>query len=239
MSWKKTTAYFFFQSLRYAQGWKSLQGHLAYYRRWRKFLSAGRSGLGDQLPWLNFPALDLLERAITPGFKVFEYGGGGSTLFFCKRAGEVKTVEDDPAWLDGIKDQVEKNGWRHWQGWLIEPERRAGLETADPANPLHFSSSHKLRKGYSYEKYARAIDPFPDEYFDLILVDGRSRPSCIRQAIPHLKTGGLLVVDNTERPHYLKAFREQILTQFDTLTDQRAPIGYTPDFVRTSIFRKK
>ncbi len=91
----------------------------------------------------------------------------------------------------------------------------------------------------SYEKYARAIDAFPKDHFDIILVDGRARPSCFQQAIPHLKSNGLLVIDNTERHYYLGSFQEIIHEKFMVELDIYCPVGYTPDFTKTTILRKR
>jgi predicted O-methyltransferase YrrM len=97
----------------------------------------------------------------------------------------------------------------------------------------------KEHAGSSFEKYAKTIQQFPTEYFDLVLVDGRARPSCIQQSLPYLKHGGLLVVDNTERSYYLEPFTEILKSEFDVLEDRMAPVSYTPDFTRTSIFRRR
>src|SRR3990167_4328675 len=53
--------------------------------------------------------------------------------------------------------------------------------------------------------YYSIANLFPDEYFDLILVDGRNRKGCILHAIRTLKRGGVLMLDNAERPYYKKA----------------------------------
>lgn len=47
------------------------------------------------------------------------------------------------------------------------------------------------------------IKKFPDNYFDIVLVDGRSRPSCLFHSLNKVKKGGLLVLDNAEREYYL------------------------------------
>lgn len=47
--------------------------------------------------------------------------------------------------------------------------------------------------------YVAKIHEFPPEYFDLVSVDGFQRHECCRAALGHLKTGGLLLVDNTDK----------------------------------------
>jgi|SRR5208283_1349601 hypothetical protein len=47
--------------------------------------------------------------------------------------------------------------------------------------------------------YVAKIHEFPAGYFDLVSVDGFQRQECCRAALRHLKTGGLLVLDNTDK----------------------------------------
>ncbi len=47
--------------------------------------------------------------------------------------------------------------------------------------------------------YVSKIHDFPAGYFDLVSVDGSQRHECCRAALGHLKTGGLLLVDNTDK----------------------------------------
>mgnify|MGYP002282580474 CR=1 FL=1 len=41
---------------------------------------------------------------------------------------------------------------------------------------------------------------------DLILVDGRARPECLFMSLDKLKSGGLMVLDNSERERYSIVF---------------------------------
>lgn len=239
MSWKNTLPFFAWQTLRYARNAAQFGQLWSYRQRWSDSFRPDRNSVADELPWINFPALEFLERQLRPEYKVFEFGGGGSTLFFCKNVAEVATVEDHSEWFDILTRTVSDKGYRNWKGFLIPAEPLTDSRTPrSPEDPAAFSSKAKGMEHMSFEKYARAIDPFPADYFDVILVDGRSRPSCIRQALPHLKTGGFLVVDNTERPYYLAAFKEVIASRFHVEVNQFAPVAYTPDFTQTTILRR-
>ncbi|MCB9354209.1 MAG: hypothetical protein H6575_06550 [Lewinellaceae bacterium] len=240
MSWKKTILYFTWQSVRYAHSWSHFMQIWSYRERWQQSFNPGRNSVADALPWINFPALEFLERHLRPENIVFEFGGGGSTLFFCKNVAEVATVEDHPEWFDILTKTVKAQGWQNWKGYMVPAEDLPEGQTAGaPQDPAAFSSNAKGMEQKSFEKYARTINQYPGEYFDLVLVDGRARPACINQALPHLKKGGYLVVDNTERAYYLAAFHELIREQFEVETDMFAPVAYTPDFTKTTILRKK
>lgn len=238
MSWKKSLPFFAWQSVRYAHSWAQLLHLWSYRKRWKESFGSNRNSVADELPWLNFPAVDYLQKNIRPEYRVFEFGGGGSTLFFCKNVAEVATVEDHQGWFDTLTQTVRAKGYKNWKGFFVSPEPLREGKPRSKQNPDDFSSGAKGMENLSFEKYARTIDQFPPAYFDLVLVDGRARPSCIQQAMPHLKPGGLLVVDNTERPYYLAHFQKVISENYKVELDDRAPVAYTPDFTRTTILRK-
>jgi hypothetical protein len=240
MSWKKTLPYFAWQSLLYARNFKGLLQIWRYRDRWSRSFDLGRNSVNDELPWLNFAAIDYLQQQPLADSKVFEFGGGGSTLFFCKKRADVTTVEDNAEWFKILTNNVAGKGYQQWKGFFVQPEPYTGnTKQRLPENPEDFMSGGAGLGHLSYEQYARSIDPFPEAYFDIILIVGRARPSCIQQAIPHLKPNGLLIVDNTERPYYLMRFSEIIAENFSVEMDTRGPVGYSPDFTGTTILRKK
>lgn len=239
MAWKKSLAFFAWQSIRYAQSLDHFKKIWSYYSRWKDSFAPERNSINDELPWINYLAIECLEKQIRPEFKVFEYGRGGSTLFFSKNVAEVATVEDNQDWFKTLNDIVASKNIKHWKGFFIQPEPVSNGQERSYTNPNDYKSRMKEHAGSSFEKYAKTIQQFPTEYFDLVLVDGRARPSCIQQSLPYLKHGGLLVVDNTERSYYLEPFTEILKSEFDVLEDRMAPVSYTPDFTRTSIFRRR
>jgi hypothetical protein len=86
-----------------------------------------------------------------------------------------------------------------------------------------------------FESYVKSIDQYDEEYFDIILVDGRSRPSCVIKAIPKLKNEGLLIVDNSERKAYKSALDR--LDGWDTRSFF-GPVYCYDLFSETTIFKK-
>jgi predicted O-methyltransferase YrrM len=57
----------------------------------------------------------------------------------------------------------------------------------------------------SYRAYVQAIDSYVDESFDLVLIDGRERVQCVEHAMPKVRHGGWLVLDDTDRERYAGA----------------------------------
>ncbi len=53
--------------------------------------------------------------------------------------------------------------------------------------------------------YDRRIARFVDE-FDVVVVDGRDRIACAKQAVPALKADGVIIWDNSDRPEYQEGY---------------------------------
>jgi hypothetical protein len=150
-------------------------------------------------PWLVFDAVDFLDSLVLEGRRVFEYGSGGSTLYWCARRMHCVSVEHDPGWHEGVARRLE--GIPSVDYRLVEPEPDGGA-AGDVADPDGYRSSDERFVGHVFRRYAMQIDPFPDGSFDVVLVDGRARPSCLRHAAPKVKRGGFLILDNAERGYY-------------------------------------
>jgi len=58
-------------------------------------------------PWLTLGAIIELENlVVTLDFNVLELGSGGSTVFFSKRCGHVKSYEHDASWAEKVKGKL-------------------------------------------------------------------------------------------------------------------------------------
>jgi hypothetical protein len=110
------------------------------------------------------------------------------------------------------------------------------VESPSASDPDHYSSGGT--KDVNYKNYASLIDYYPDEYFDIVLVDGRSRPACIKHAAPKLKKGGLMVLDNADRSYYLGSEVRKILSQYSLLLSTKGVSPYCLFFTQTNIWEK-
>ena len=215
-----------------------LQNVSSYFFRWLKSLKKEASSVNDERPWITFKAIDFLSQHLERSHKVFEYGGGGSTLFFLNRVAEVITVEHSREWFDILQKMIHKKGMKNWTGQFVSPEKVDLVLSPDISDPDHYTSDDDPSKGYNYKAYASVIDTYPDAYFDCVLVDGRSRPSCIKHALAKIRTGGYLVLDNSDRDYYLSRISKAIAADFKVEVDQFAPCPYLPDFTKTTIWKK-
>ena len=103
-----TTLKLFYHYIRIGKAKGTYLGQLKYFFQWQKSLQPGSTSVIDEQPWITFDAIRFLQKAVTIQSKVFEYGGGGSTLFFVKRAGEVITVEHDKEWSKILTGMIKK-----------------------------------------------------------------------------------------------------------------------------------
>lgn len=239
MAWQRTAPYFYWQALRYARNWTHFRRMIACFSEWKAALRPGRNSVADERAWITFAALDYLDKWLRPTQRVFEYGGGGSTLFFCKRVGFVATVEHDGQWFDILTEKIKEKNYSNWEGVFIPGQPVMDGSPPRPADPDAFRSGGQGFENQSFEAYAKAITRYAPASFDLILVDGRARPSCIQQALPYLQPGGLLVIDNAERDYYTVAFKEVFSKQFEPVLTDYSPGPYAAIFTITLVLVKK
>jgi hypothetical protein len=192
--------------------------------------------LKNKLPWLVYDAINYLKIMNLEGKKVFEYGSGGSTLFWLSQNTICVSIEHDPNWYTLLRSQTQPNSLIDYR--LVLPKKvETSLERLDPADPNHYISNNVDYYGYSFINYVSEIDTFPDGYFDVVLIDGRARPSCIKHSVRKIKGGGLIILDNSDREYYLRK-TNHYFTDFNKLDF----CGVAPTInyqIKTSIFIRK
>lgn len=157
-------------------------------------------------PWITCDAYDYLRKRLPQGARVFEYGSGGSTLFWKHRGAALVSVEHDREWYETVRRRLGNSPGVDYR--LVPPEQRAGGGNgADPSEPRDYASDDTRYAGLSFRNYVSQIDAFPDASFDVLLIDGRARPSCIMHGGGKVRIGGFLVLDNADRSYYTEKVR--------------------------------
>jgi hypothetical protein len=190
------------------------QGYLA-KRGWFDSLEGMPRDQNGFIPMITYPSFRQLARIVKPEWRVFEYGCGGSSLWWAANVKEVISVEHDAAWASRIAADAPPN--------LKVIARTAGeacsLERQDavakflahpPELPLSHKDSHNVMHGLVTEPfvaYATEIVEHPRESFDAIVVDGMARVMCAWLATRYLKPDGVIVFDNSDRWQYNAAYR--------------------------------
>lgn len=151
-------------------------GALAQYG-WRRSVreQSAVDAAGQPLPWIAYPAIDLLARRTTRDLRVFEYGCGQSTLWWAARVATLAGVEHDADWFAKVRAKVPPQV-RLYQVLLVD--------------------------GGDYCRTAARAAQDAGGAWDVIVIDGRDRVNCMRHALAALSARGVIVVDNTDRPQY-------------------------------------
>jgi hypothetical protein len=154
--------------------------------------------LGPDIAWpfYTYEATLFLIPRMRQEYNVFEWGCGGSTAFYARWCGHVHAVEHDFHWFDQVRNETDLDVVN------IKPQSVEGIEEykISKTSPESYASWIKGER-YWFENYVRHIDEVGGS-FDVIAIDGHARPACIRHALPHLKPGGYLVLDNSELEWY-------------------------------------
>ncbi len=189
----------------------------------------------SDLPWLTFDAVRFLKERLPIHPYVLEYGSGASTAFWLKRGGRCVSIEHDAAFFERLGRRLGHAASLDYR--LRPPEPDPSDLPMDPSDPHQYRSSDPRYRDVSFRKYSSEADVFPDASFDVVLVDGRARPSCILHGAPKVKPGGYLILDNADRPYYT-ARTASILQGFTRHTFPGAgPFG--PWFWETDIYERQ
>jgi len=186
-------------------------------------------------PWLVFDAIDYLDSLPLNGKRVFEYGSGGSTLYWLSRNMVCVSVEHDPSWFNFVHTHLQASSKIDYR--LITPQRLISSKSPDVSDPLLYLSDDINFIGHNFKNYASQIDDFSNEYFDVVLIDGRARPSCIMHSISKVKINGLLVLDNADRVYYTESIRHLFCNYICLPFYGVGPTGY--QMWQTNIYVRK
>jgi predicted O-methyltransferase YrrM len=182
-------------------------GWLHYPAAWWR----ARRGSTPERPWIVPAAIGWLRRRMRSDWSVLELGAGRSTPWFARRANRVISIEDNEFWAEQTRERL----------------REQGLENVD------------LRVG-PVEELPETVAALPDTTFDLVVVDfleapAVSRVDALKPAMKKVMPGGLLLLDDSDRPGYAEAF--ELLTgwrfrRFVGVKDE------WPEACETGIFRR-
>ena len=189
----------------------SVMDSVRLYPKWAACFGDDISPLALGLPWITFSAISYLESNLKSSDLVFEYGSGGSTTFFSKYCKFVESVDHDQEWETLVQKYLVENGISNVSLRFIP-----GTPTSEPMGDTSDSDCYRsLTYGTRYadltfENYVKSIDQFPDDHFDVVLVDGRARPACFRRSERHVKPGGMIILDNSDRKTYTRIQDEAV-----------------------------
>lgn len=148
----------------------------------RDNLFARKSPLDLGIPWFSYAAIDYLARYLRPTMSVFEFGSGGSTIFFARRCKSVHAVEEEPSWAAAVRKSADQLALQN-------------VEVIDA--PFNFRQPNNFESS-DYVAQVRTGT------WDVIVIDGADfdytiRPICFRAAETQVRPGGIIIVDDSWR----------------------------------------
>jgi hypothetical protein len=135
-----------------------------------------------EMPWWPYPAIEAIDRLLDRDSVVLEFGIGMSTLWLARRAGRVYGVEGAPEWYEEMTKRLHD----------------AGLDNVTLL--LRDSTRYPDRGNYSdqFNEVFSSLDGIPEPQLDLVIVDGAARWRCVEKALPAIRPGGFLYLDNSD-----------------------------------------
>ena len=127
------------------------------------------------VPWLTGEAVGFLSKWLLKNHEGLEWGSGRSTVWLAKRARSLISIEHNEAWYKKTKARLEQN----------------------KLNNVKYYHCPDISSGET--EYVKRAYRFKKESFDFVLVDGELRDHCALAAIPLVKPGGILMIDNANR----------------------------------------
>ena len=178
----------------------------------------------DKMPAFVPGVAEYLLAHLPKTAKVFEWGSGGSTLFFDSHFSSVVSVEHEERWAKEVSAKLS-----HRALVLFHPPVKGSI------GPV---SSVVEYNGRHFGDYVNAINSRGQ--FDLISVDGRCRPACLGVAVKHVRPGGLLLLDNADRSRYVSSlfWVDMQLERVVDITAKAPGTEPTSPVIRLVIWRK-
>jgi predicted O-methyltransferase YrrM len=127
-------------------------------------------------PWLTPAATRLLTAMLRPSDRGVEFGSGRSTLWFAERVAHLTSVEEDEQWHRSVAAKLASRGVTN-----------VDLILAPYDQPEHLGDR---------SEYVSTLCRFPDSSIDFALIDGAYRAHTVRLAMPRIRPGGLMIIDN-------------------------------------------
>lgn len=133
-------------------------------------------------------AVEPISKLLNKDMVVFEWGAGFSTPWIADRVKHLFVMDDDENWVNMAKARSGQN-----VDFFVYP-----------------SSHYKYRDTIFYISELFGID--------IAFVDGMERFECFFKSAQHVKKGGLIVLDDSERTEYKKCFEIglQVIAEYGT-----------------------
>jgi len=143
---------------------------------------------GSPIPWVTYPFIDFIDGRIDKSMDVFEFGAGNSSLYFANKAKSVTSIEHSPEWFEIIQSNK------------VYDKDNLDIRLVEIPEELSNQGYHKMAFIDNENDYVYSLRQTGKQY-DVIVVDGLFRNSCIMHCLDSLTPSGVVFLDNTSK-HY-------------------------------------
>jgi hypothetical protein len=168
----------------------------------------GVGGLGD-LPLMTDEEINKVTYYLKKDFDMFEWGSGGSTLYFSKFVKKYISVEHDDEWYKVVGDIIKKQNIKNVEYYNIKPNTKLYyfLDLTSYKNKFeedwNITINKKTIVPIFYKSYINFITKLNIDRFDTILIDGRARLYCAISALPYMDKDSIMFIhDFFMNPEY-------------------------------------
>ena len=148
---------------------------------------------GEPIPWLTYPFIDFIDKRLHKELEVFEFGAGNSSIYYARKVKNVISIEHSPEWHKIIKTN-DKYKYKNLDVRLVEiPEE------------LKIKGYHTMAFTNTENEYVFSLKNL-NRKFNIVVVDGLFRNSCIQHSLDSLTSDGIIFLDNTSK-HYEKELK--------------------------------
>ena len=178
----------------------------------RQYRTQYAERFAQPFPWTTLGATRFFEEHLRSDMRVLEFGGGGSTLWWCERVASLTTVESGPDWaaylLLAMTERPEL--LRKWKLVMAPCTWRKRLEDGSvDTSRWHFWHDHRdLLEEVDKDRIERDFWDNLHHDHDVLFVDSTNRWDMFR----HWTRGSvdaerlrMIIVDNTENDQYASA----------------------------------
>lgn len=120
---------------------------------------------GEEIPWMNYTIIKILEDRLNKDLSLFEYGLGYSTIFYSRRVKNVISIEYNKVWFDLMKDRLDENVSLLFKENDIDGEYANSIEKLSDKGIIILDDSQRTR-------YVEALDYAKSKGFRILDIEG-------------------------------------------------------------------
>jgi hypothetical protein len=163
---------------------------------------------GNAIPWFTYASIDFLKNRIQKTHHIFEYGSGGSSIWFSKHAQSVDSVEHHEGWYNKIIQLAKPL-----------PNLKVSLvQLKKNHQSLEYAILAFIRDDEGNNNYINHVNTTEKKYH-IVIIDGLFRNDCLVACLSNLTKDGIIILDNTnyskELDFGIKFMRQEGFKQLD------------------------